>query len=90
MEDLDNITDLGKQIIKIRREEGLTYKEIAEKLKCSKSTVSYWCSPTTRKTSKDRKTRLKDTNPGIWRFQKAVSFFKNRKENQRKKGFCKD
>ena len=36
------ITDLGKDIIKLRQE-GKSVKEIAKELKCSKSTVSSYC-----------------------------------------------
>jgi len=40
--DRKNITDLGKKITKLR-EEGKSVREIAEELKCSKSTVSSYC-----------------------------------------------
>ena len=89
MEDTDKTSDLGKHIISLRKLE-LTYSEIAKKLKCSKSTVSYWCNPKTKETITLRRYNDKEDNPGLFKFKKAVTAFKGRKENSRKKGFCKD
>lgn len=89
MEDIDKISDLGKQIISLRSL-GLVYSDIAKKLKCSKSTVSYWCNPKTKETIKLRRDTSKEDNPGLFKFKKAVGAFRCRKENSRKRGFCKD
>lgn len=82
-------TNLGKQILELR-EQGLSYNKIVERLGCSKSTVSYWCSNTTKITTKERKTRYKKENPGLVKFQKAIDFFKARIKNPVKQKMCLD
>ena len=46
-------SDLGQKIIDLRKQ-GFSYTEIAKKLNCSKSTVSYHCNNQTRVKSKER------------------------------------
>ena len=51
------MTELNKQIIALR-EKGLSYNQIAKKLNCAKSTVSYALSPKTRRLAKEKQARL--------------------------------
>ena len=46
-------SDLGQKIIDLRQQ-GLSYTKIAEKLNCSKSTVSYHCLESSRNKTKER------------------------------------
>lgn len=85
----EKITELGKQILELR-EKGLSYNQIIKELNCSKSTVSYWCSNTTRITTKNRKARYKEENPGLIKLQKAIDFFKARIKNPIKQEMCLD
>jgi len=51
-------SDLGQKIIDLRQQ-GLSYTKIAEKLNCSKSTVSYHCKEQSRNKAKDRSEKMK-------------------------------
>ena len=51
------MTELNSQIIALRKK-GLSYNQIAKKLKCSKSTVSYALSPKTRRLAKEKQARI--------------------------------
>lgn len=82
-------TELGSQILQLR-EQGLSYNEIVNKLKCSKSTVSYWCSDKTKETVKKKKEREKEERPGIFKLQKAIDFFKTREKNNTSQTMCLD
>jgi orotate phosphoribosyltransferase-like protein len=46
-------SDLGQKIIDLRKQ-GFSYTEIAKKLNCSKSTVSYHCRQSSRDKTKER------------------------------------
>jgi DNA-binding NarL/FixJ family response regulator len=46
-------SDLGQKIINLRKQ-GLSYSEIAKKLNCTKSTVSYHCSQSSRDKVRER------------------------------------
>ena len=66
------MTPLNKQIIELRKK-GLTFPQIAKKLKCSKSTVSYALRKKTRDLSKERNNNyprnLKVIHNKIYTFQ---------------------
>lgn len=81
-------TELGKNILKARRE-GLSIREIADKLGCSKSTVSYYCSKQTRETQKE----YKENNPFEVMLIKKIDNFKRDRYKYRDGGklnYCKD
>jgi orotate phosphoribosyltransferase-like protein len=70
-------TELGVKIVELRKL-GLSQKKIAEELKCSKSTVSYYCSPKTKNTIKERENNYKLENRKLFSFKNQVSLFRNR------------
>lgn len=68
------MTELGDQILQLRSE-GLTYNQIKDKLNCSKSTISYYCSEQGKEKTKERTDKYKESNE-YWKFIKAVGWFK--------------
>lgn len=91
LEGITATTELGKNILKLRRE-GLSVREIADKLNCSKSNVSYYCSKQTRETQKEFKEKFKAEDP-YWKLRKQVSNFKTDRYKYRAGGkldYCKD
>lgn len=71
-------TELGNKIIEFRKL-GLSQKNIAQELGCSKSTVSYWCSKTTKIKVKERADKLSKDSPAEYKFIKHMDNFKRRK-----------
>ena len=67
------MTPLNKQIIALRKQ-GLSYREIAKKLNCSKSTVSYALTAKTRKLAKEKHDRMPSHEKCIY---KKISTFKS-------------
>ena len=55
-------SDLGQKIINLRKQ-GLSYSKIAEKLNCTKSTVSYHCSQSSRDKVRERSIKNKSLCP---------------------------
>lgn len=72
-------TGLGKRILELRSQ-GLSQKSIALELGCSKSTVSYYCSPITKKTIKKKRDRYFEEDPTKCKLIKHLDNFKNRKK----------
>lgn len=70
-------SELGQEIIKLRKQ-GLTYTEIAKKIRCSKSTVSYHCKQTSREKTKIRCEKNEALCPWKYKFMDRVSNFRNR------------
>ena len=77
-------TLLGKQIIELR-EEGKSMNEIATILGCSKSTVSYHCSSTTRLKASERGRRLRNEYPAEYKFISHMDKFIRRERGIGKK-----
>ena len=67
------MTPLNKQIIALRKQ-GLSYSQIAKKLNCSKSTVSYALTAKTRKLAKEKHDRMPRHEKLIY---KKISTFKS-------------
>ena len=81
-------TELAKRIVELRGE-GLTYNQIKEELGCSKSTISYYCSPNTKKKAKE----YKENNPFEVMLIKKIDNFKRDRYKYRDGGklnYCKD
>jgi len=70
-------TDLGNKIIELRKL-GLTYSCIVTQLGCSKSTVSYYCSNTTKIKNKEKVIRYANEFPTEFKFIKHLDNFKRR------------
>lgn len=70
-------SELGQKIIDLRKQ-GFSYTKIAKKLNCSKATVSYHCSQSSRDKTKDRQEKSKQTCLWKYKFQERVSNFKCR------------
>lgn len=78
--DLSNdINGTGAKILELRKQ-GLSYGKIAEQLKCSKSTVSYWCTQSTRDKTKARRDKMKEEEPWKYKFIRALDNFKFREQ----------
>lgn len=81
-------SEFGQEIIKLRKQ-GLSYTEIAKKLGCSKSTVSYHCKNTTRdKVKQKRKKQVYKSRSEVdWKtlFSRKYNSFYNRKPRNSKK-----
>lgn len=75
----NDITGIGSKIIELRKQ-GLSYSKISEQLKCSKSTVSYWCNASTRKDVVTRNQRNKEKEPWKYKLLDALDNFKRRKQ----------
>lgn len=79
--------NMKEQILKLRSE-GKTYNQIAEILKCSKSTICYHCGPGQKEKFKERSNKFRSEN----KINSRVHKFLNRKlyfstlDFQRKKG----
>ena len=79
LEHLDeNTSELGKQIIELRKL-GKSMKDISIILGCSKSTVSYHCSRTTKTTHKNKIERSKNEKSYLYLLSKRLTNFKLRK-----------
>lgn len=76
--------DLKNSILELR-EIGWSYAKIAEKLKCSKSTIAYYCNNTTKEKSKNYKKNLQENKDYIYLFGKHVDNFKQRLKGSGKK-----
>lgn len=77
---LDNdLNETGYKIIELRKQ-GLSYSKICEQLGCSKSTVSYWCTQSTRDKTKARALKTKEEEPWKYKFIKVLNDFKRRKQ----------
>lgn len=70
-------SDLGQKIIDLRKQ-GFSYTEIAKKLNCSKSTVSYHCRQSSRDKTKERGIKNKALCPWKYKLMEKVSNFRNR------------
>ena len=70
-------SDLGQKIVNLRKQ-GLSYSEIAKKLNCNKSTISYHCSQSSRDKSKERCAKHRFVYPWKHKFSDKVSNFKLR------------
>lgn len=70
-------TELGKQIVELRKE-GKSISQISELLGCSKSTVSYYCSSTTKAKHKEKVKRLLINFPTKCKLIKHIDNFKCR------------
>lgn len=70
-------SDLGQKIIDLRKQ-GLSYTKIAEKLSCSKSTVSYHCCQSSRDKTKERGIKNKALCSWKYKLMEKVSNFRNR------------
>ena len=70
-------SELGAEIIELRKK-GLSQKKISEILRCSKSTVSYHCSTTTKIKKQEKLIKLKEDNPAIYKLIKHLDGFKQR------------
>ena len=71
-----NVTELGRKILELRSQ-GLSFRDIALKIPCAKSTVSYWCSSTT-------KTKIKEYRDSKYighTLHKHLTNFKSRDQN---------
>ena len=81
-------SEFGQKIIELRKQ-GFSYDEIAKKVGCCKSTVSYHCKTTTRIKAKQRhKKQSHKKKSGInWRtlFSRRFNAFYNRKPRNSKK-----
>lgn len=75
----NDINGVGAKIIEFRKQ-GLSYSKIAEQLKCSKSTVSYWCTQLTRDKTKERHNRLREQEPWKYKLLDVLDNFKRRKQ----------
>ena len=73
----DSKSDLGQKIIELRKQ-GLSYKEIAAKLNCTKSTVSYHCSQSSRDKVRERGDKNKAKCPWKYKLMDKVSNFRTR------------
>ena len=82
-------SDLGQKIIDLRQQ-GLSYTKIAEKLNCSKSTVSYHCKEQSRNKTKDRSEKMKQNCLWKYKFQKCISNFRSRVYNTTPVDKCND
>lgn len=82
-------TDLGKQVIKLRKQ-GLSNKKIAKQLSCSTSTVAYYCTDKSRKSIKKRIEKYKTKEPWKFYFRRRVSAFRNRTYDTTPYHKCKD
>ncbi len=60
---------LKERILSLRKK-GLSYREIEKKLRCSKSLISYHCSPTQRAKTWERLSKWRDNNPAKYHEQK--------------------
>lgn len=70
-------SDLGQKIINLRQQ-GFSYSKIAEKLNCSKSTISHHCSKKSREKAQIR--HVKNKKLCLWKYKlmEKVSNFRNR------------
>ena len=78
------MTELNKQIIALRKK-GLSYNQIAKKLNCSKSTVSYALSSKTRRLAKEKHDRMpRHEKLSIKKYLPLnVQFLKNRTQTKK-------
>lgn len=84
-------TELGEKILELR-EQGLTYNQIKDKLNCSKSTISYYCSEGGAERAKKKVKEYKEEN-SYWRLIKKLDNFKRDRYKYRKQInqiMCKD
>lgn len=79
-------TDLGKQILELRKK-GLSFGKISKQLKCSKATVSYYCTKNTKELTKKRH---KYSYNWVSKFSGTVRFFKRRNIGKGRAAFSKD
>ena len=70
-------SELGQKIINLRQQ-GLSYSKIAEKLNCSKSTVSYHCRQSSRDKTKERGIKNKALCSWKYKLIEKVSNFRNK------------
>lgn len=82
-------SDLGQNIINLRKQ-GLSYTKIAEKLNCSKSTVSYHCCQLSRDKTKERFTKHQALYSWKYKLMRKISNFKNRVYDHKSYHKCKD
>ena len=59
-----------KERILALRNSGLSYQEIEKKLRCSKSLISFHCSPAQRAKTWERLSKWRDNNPAKYQAQK--------------------
>lgn len=71
----NDLTGNGAKIIELRKQ-GLSYSQIAARVGCNKSTVSYWCHASTRQNAKNKKQKQKEENPWKYKLLKAIGNFK--------------
>ena len=82
-------SDLGQKIINLRKQ-GLSYSKIAEKLNCTKSTVSYHCSQSSRDKVRERSIKNKSLCPWKYKLMDKVSNFRLRVYDNTPYHMCKD
>jgi 5-methylcytosine-specific restriction endonuclease McrA len=73
---------LKEKILELRKE-GYSYGEISKKLQCSKSTISFHCSPSYRKKAIESHKRYNETESGA--LSKKIGTFKNPNPSRRLK-----
>jgi len=76
--------ELGKKILELR-EQGKSYNKIVSELKCSKSTVSYYCGDGQKEKSKKRINKNKKNDYSKYSLTKKITNFKNKKVKSVKK-----
>lgn len=79
-------TENQKKMLELRKQ-GLSFKEIAEELNCTKSTVSYFFREVQRNKTRERE---KQYEYWVQRLIKNISFFKSRESYYWKKSITKD
>lgn len=73
-----NVTsELGKKILELRRK-GMSQKTIAKEIGCSVSTVSYYCSKSTKKVHEEYLVKFKEDFPAESKFLKHFTNFRCR------------
>lgn len=82
-------SELGQKIIDLRQQ-GLSYTKIAEKLNCSKSTVSYHCLESSRNKTKERFIKNKALCPWKYKLMEKVSNFRTRVYDHEPYHKCED
>lgn len=80
---------LGQKIIDLRKQ-GLSYSKIAEKLNCTKSTVSYHCNQSSRNKVRERSVKNKSLCPWKYKLMDKVSNFRLRIYDHIPYHMCKD